>query len=43
MPWKPSLFSSDISEISYTDLVRGLNQIIAQIVPQAPFLDQGEI
>ena len=24
-------------------LVRGLNQIIVQIVPQAPFLDQGEI
>ena len=24
-------------------IVRGLNQIIVHIVPQAPFLDQGEI
>ena len=24
-------------------IVRGLNQIIVQIVPHAPFLDQGEI
>ena len=28
---------------SLGSIVRGLNQIIVHIVPQAPFLDQGEI